>query len=106
MVLTIYANRGNLMIEICVSENLIQEMEVKLLTTKKYGYLKIRLKEEGITYSQIARELTQEPATISNKMNGKADFRIGELDKIIDMLGETDPREICRLLNIDKKKFA
>lgn len=73
---------------------------------KKYGYLKVRLKEEGITYAQIAKMLSTEPATISNKMNGKADFKIGELDAIIDLLGESNSEEICRLLNIFKKRIA
>ena len=77
---------------------------------KRYIYLKVRLKEMDITYDALAGELGITTANLSNKLNGRGDFRISELDKILRIVGETDEHEVCRLLELDskshKKKFA
>lgn len=73
---------------------------------KKYAYLKVKIKELEITYVQLAKELNITPFTLSNKLNGKADFKLSELEKILEVINEKDEREICRILNIDMKKFA
>lgn len=74
---------------------------------KKYSYLMVKLKDEGVTWAEVAEKINSTPWSVSRKLNGIADFRISELDTIIsEILEETDKEEICKLLNLDQKKLA
>jgi hypothetical protein len=96
-------------LSICADEKLTRLKGVKIaqMKYKKYPYLMVRLKNDGHTFVEVARTLNTTPASLSNKLNGKADFRLSELETIIfDILHETNNEEICKLLNIHNKKFA
>ena len=74
---------------------------------KKYSYMMVKLKDKGVTWTEVAERINSTPWSVSRKLNGIADFRISELDTIItDILKETDKEEICKLLNLDQKKLA
>lgn len=45
--------------------------------------------ENGITYRKISKEICMEPATFSNKVNGKALFNTQEIQGICDVLSIT-----------------
>lgn len=69
---------------------------------EKYTYLKVRLRDEGITYKQLGDKLNLSEATISNKINHTrgADFELGEFEKIFEVLGVTDTAEKCKYMNL------
>jgi hypothetical protein len=69
---------------------------------EKYTYLKVKLKDTGITYQELGDKLNLCEASVSNKINHtrEADFELGEFEKIFEVLGVTDAAEKCRLMNI------
>jgi predicted transcriptional regulator len=87
---------------ICVYEKHKRGKEKIMARRKTFGYMKVRLKDLNITYVQLSKELNVTPFTVSNKLNGKADIWLSELEKIIEVIGETDNNEICKLLNFSK----
>ena len=53
-----------------------------------YNYSKLlgRMKEKGLTQSQIASALDKNESTISSKLNGKFSFTVVEIDTICKLL--------------------
>jgi transcriptional regulator with XRE-family HTH domain len=54
----------------------------------QYNYSKLlgRMKEKGLTQSQIASALDKNESTISSKLNGKFSFTVVEIDAICKLL--------------------
>lgn len=59
----------------------------------KMWNLKRKMKEEGITYKEMADKIGMGVNTLSDKLNGKSSFNIEEVKKIIDVL-EIEPEDI------------
>lgn len=59
----------------------------------KMWELKRKMKEESVTYVQLAEEIGIGANTLSDKLNGKSTFNIDEVQKIIEVLN-IDPKEI------------
>lgn len=59
--------------------------------TNKFGKLKGRLAEAGMTQSELADSLGMSRATLSMKMNGKREFTLAELRIIVKLLNIEDP---------------
>lgn len=53
-----------------------------------YNYSKLlgRMKEKGLTQSQVATALGKNESTISSKLNGKFSFTVVEIDAICKLL--------------------
>jgi transcriptional regulator with XRE-family HTH domain len=71
--------------------NLIHNERGQATLKKQQGLSKLKglMTENGITYRKIAQEICMEPATFSNKVNGKALFNTQEIQDICDVLNIT-----------------
>ncbi len=58
--------------------------------TTKFAKLRGRMIELGYTYNIMAKKLNVSMPTLSNKLNGKADWRHNEMCQIIKILGIKD----------------
>jgi transcriptional regulator with XRE-family HTH domain len=52
----------------------------------KMWELKRKMKEEGITYAELADEIGMGVNTLSDKLNGKSSFNIDEVQRIMKVL--------------------
>ena len=52
----------------------------------KFNKLKGKMREKGITYTTLGKEIGKTERTIYNKINGKTQWRVTEIDKIIEIL--------------------
>jgi transcriptional regulator with XRE-family HTH domain len=61
----------------------------------KYNYSKLlgKIKEKGLTQSQVAEAIGKNESTLSIKLNGKFFFTTAEIDAICDLL-DIAPDEI------------
>jgi transcriptional regulator with XRE-family HTH domain len=61
-----------------------------------YNYSKLlgRIKEYGYTQESLAKAIDKDKSTISLKLNGKGEFKAGEIDSI------------CRVLDIPNDKIG
>ena len=48
--------------------------------------LKGKLRAEGKSYKDVAEEVGMEVATLSNKINGHAEFKLNEIEKLVAIL--------------------
>lgn len=57
--------------------------------TTDYDYSKLLglIKEKGLTQEAVAREISRNPCTISQKINNKGVFTAAEIDAIRELLG-------------------
>lgn len=62
--------------------------------TKSYNKLIGRIKELGLTQYDLAKKINVNKSTLSNKLNGKSEFTVKEID------------DICRELNIDNAEIG
>lgn len=53
----------------------------------KMWNLKRKIKEEDLTYAELAEKIGMRSNTLSNKLNGKSTFDIDEVQKIMEVLG-------------------
>lgn len=58
----------------------------------KFGKLRGRMAEAGITQNALAQSLGMSRSTLSLKMNGKREFTLTELQIIVKVLNIDDPR--------------
>ena len=58
----------------------------------KFGKLRGRMAETGITQNALAKSLGMSRSTLSLKMNGKREFTLTELQIIVKVLNIDDPR--------------
>lgn len=54
---------------------------------KPYEKLKIVLRENNITYAEIAKELGVSESSVSQKINGVSDFYLSEVDILLEKYG-------------------
>ena len=52
----------------------------------KFNKLKGKMREKGITYTTLGKGIGKTERTIYNKINGKTQWRVTEIDKIIEIL--------------------
>lgn len=69
---------------------------------KKYNKLKTELKEKEISYQTLADHLGITITALSNKMNGRSDFYIYEVQKIIEFADIKESDDILDIF-LDKK---
>lgn len=62
--------------------------------TRSYNKLIGRIKELGLTQYDLAKKINVNKSTLSNKLNGKSEFTVKEID------------DICRELNIDNAEIG
>lgn len=54
---------------------------------KPYEKLKTVLRENNITYAEIAKELGVSESSVSKKINGVSDFYLSEVDILLEKYG-------------------
>ena len=54
---------------------------------KPYEKLKTVLRENNITYAEIAKELGVSESSVSEKINGVSDFYLSEVDILLEKYG-------------------
>lgn len=62
--------------------------------TRSYNKLIGRIKELGLTQYDLAKKINVNKSTLSNKLNGKSEFTVKEID------------DICRELNISNAEIG
>lgn len=60
------------------------------LIHKPYSKLKGWLRENGLTYKDLAKTLNITAATVSAKINGRSDFLLAEVETLKKVYGLTD----------------
>lgn len=58
---------------------------------ERFNKVKGRMREQGLTQAVVARRLGMSTQAFSNKVNGKTDFRLSELEALCSILEINDP---------------
>ena len=55
------------------------------------------IKASGFKKKALAERVGLSPLGLANKVNGKTEFKSGEIKKLAAALGITDPQDICEI---------
>lgn len=67
---------------------------------RRYNELKVRLRDYGYTYKSMAKELNLSLGALSKKLNGEYDFKLPEIEQLIELLEIESCEDKCRIFKI------